>query len=81
MKYYIDFCTGAGNFYVEGDIEAAKKEAEKYLAYTQKDVKIINENGYEVSRLLWCGTAPDEDETVTAQFGTFGYYGEWIDVF
>ena len=34
MKYYIDYGTGAGNEYVEGTLDEAKKVAEDGLSYT-----------------------------------------------
>lgn len=79
MRYYVNFGTGTGDEYVEGTLEDAKKVAEGGLAYTQTDVKIQTEDGEDVSVLNWHGVRPEEDDIVTAQFGDYGFYGEWTD--
>lgn len=79
MRYYINYGTGAGNEYVEGTIDDAKKAAEDGLAYTQTDVKIQTEDGEDVAVLNWYGVSPEENDVVTARFGDYGFYGEWID--
>jgi hypothetical protein len=77
-KFFVDYNTGAGNFEYEGTLDEAKKAAEEGLAYTQQSVKIF-ENDEPVAILPWWGTQPEEDEIVTCQFGSFGYYGEWTN--
>lgn len=77
MRYYINYGTGAGNEYVEGPLEDAKKTAEEGLSYTQEDVKIQTEDGEVVAVLKWYGVKPEEDDIVTAQFGEYGFYGDW----
>ena len=77
MRYYINYGTGAGDEYVDGTIEDAKKVAEDGLAYTQTDVKIQTEDGEDVAVLNWYGVKPEENDAVTAQFGDYGFYGEW----
>lgn len=64
---------------MEGTIDDAKKAAEDGLAYTQTDVKIQTEDGGDVAVLNWYGISPEEDDVVTARFGDYGFYGEWID--
>jgi hypothetical protein len=54
-----------------------KKAAEDGISYTQCNVTIEDENGNEVADLPWYGIEPSEDDVVTAQFGNFGFYGEW----
>lgn len=78
-KYYINYGTGAGNEYIKGTLEEAKKVAEDGLAYTQTDVKIQTEDGEDVAALNWYGVQPEEDDVVTARFGDRGFYGEWRD--
>lgn len=78
MKYFIDYNTGAGNFEFEGTLEEAIKKAEEGLAYTQQNVYIKTLDGKQVAYLPWWGTQPEEDEIVTCQFGTFGFYGERV---
>lgn len=80
MAYYVIYGTGAGNEEVEGTLEDAMRAAEEGLSYTQKSVKIEDEDGEEVAVLPWYGTAPEEDDVVTCRFGDFGFYGEWYEV-
>lgn len=75
-RYEIDFGTGAGNFEVTGTIDDAKKATEDNLAYTQESVSITCD-GVRVACLPWYGTEPNESDEVTAQFGSFGFYGAW----
>ena len=75
--YYINYGTGAGNEEVEGTLEEAMKIAEKGLTYTQESVGIENEDGETIAVLPWWGVEPGEDDIVTCQFGSFGFYGEW----
>lgn len=77
MKYYINYHTGAGNEEITGTLAEAMEVAEKGLAYTQQPVT-IHCDGEEVARLPWWGTVPTDDDSVTAAFGDFGFYGEWI---
>ena len=79
MGYYINYGTGAGNEFVDGTLEEAKKAAEEGLAYTQEDVKIQTEDGEDVAVLKWYGVQPEEDDIVTARFGDEGFYGDWVD--
>lgn len=80
MKYFINYGTGAGNEYVEGTLDEAKKVAEDGLSYTQTDVKVQTEDGDDVAILKWYGVQPNEDDVVTAQFGDYGFYSEWSDL-
>lgn len=79
MKYFINYGTGAGNEYVEGTLDEAKKVAEDGLSYTQTDVKVQTEDGDDVAILKWYGVQPGEDDIITAQFGDYGFYSEWVD--
>ena len=76
-KYYVNYNTGAGNFEFEGTLDDAMKKAEEGICYTQQDVDIKNEEGNIVACLPWWGVEPEEDDYVTEQFGSFGFYGEW----
>lgn len=73
--YYVNFNTGAGNKEAES-LEEAMDLAVKGAAYTQQPISILY-YGQEVACLPWYGIAPDDDEVVTIQFGSFGYYGAW----
>lgn len=77
-KYYVNYNTGAGNFEFEGTIGGAMKSAEEGLSYTQQAVKIEDENNNTVVYLPWWGVEPEEDDYVTEQFGSYGFYGEWV---
>lgn len=79
MRYYVNYGTGAGNEYVDGSLEDAKKVAQEGLAYTQTDVKIQTEEGEDVAVLSWYGVQPKEDDVVIAKFGDYGFYSDWID--
>lgn len=75
-KFYVDYNTGAGNFEFDGSLENAIKSAEADIAYTQQPVT-IHSNGAEVARLPWWDVEANEDDVVTADYGQFGFYGEW----
>lgn len=77
MKYFINYGTGAGDESVEGALDDARKVAENNLCYTQKDVRIEDENGNIVARLPWWGVVPEEDDEVVCRFGDSGFYGAW----
>ena len=82
MKYYINYHTGAGDEWVEGSLDEAKRIADGGAAYTQEPITIEDENGVEVACRPWWGIdfRPDEtdeswDEIIS--FGSFGHYGAW----
>lgn len=75
-KYFIDYNTGAGND--EADtLEEAMKMVEEDVTYTGQDVSIYR-NGTLVANLPWWGVSAGDDDVVTVDFGSFGYYGEWV---
>ena len=83
MKYRINYGTGAGDETVNGTLEQAMKVADDGAAYTQRDIRIEDENSDLVALRHWWGVKydPDEsDETDIIGFGDFGYYGEWTVV-
>lgn|GEM_PF-864274 len=75
-QLFIDFNTGAGNGWAD-TLEEAMELAEEGLAYTQQPVTVYD-GEREVARLPWYGVEPEEGEVVTAHFGNYGFYGEWI---
>ena len=77
-KYNINYNTGAGNYEFEGTLEEAMKDAETGIGYTRENISIQDENGETVAYLRWYGVEPEEDDIVTCQYGSFGYYGEWV---
>lgn len=77
-KYFINYSTGAGNEEYKGTLEGAMEKAEEGLAYTQESIGINNEDGDQVAYLPWYGMQPSDDDVVTCQFGSFGFYGEWV---
>ncbi|MBR1373506.1 hypothetical protein IJ556_03535, partial [bacterium] len=81
MKYYIQYGTGAGDFYSDSDdLNRAMTEADNNAAYTQCDIKIMHGDKLVAIR-SWNGCAFDSevsDETDIIDFGSFGYYGEWV---
>lgn len=76
--YTIDYGTGVVES-IDGELEAAKEAAVEGMAYTQQNVKILDDNGAEVLVSCWYGVEPSEDDEVLAQFGTFGFYAEWTE--
>ena len=82
MKYIIDYNTGAGNEIVEGDVEKAKKIADKGAAYTQQPIEIYDaETDDLITCRQWYGVRYNKkDDPHTRKpisFGDFGYYGDW----
>lgn len=78
-KYHVNFGTGAGNFDSDLPLNKLMKEVESQVAYTHKNVMIEDgETREDIACLPWNGRSPMKDEYVTAQFGNYGYYGEWI---
>lgn len=76
--YKIDYGTGVVQT-VEGDLEAAKKAAVEGMSYTQENVKIFDEDDNLVAISRWYGVQPEEDDEVLADFGEYGFYGEWTE--
>ena len=76
-KYFVDFGTGAGNFYAD-TIEEAQERADKEAEYTQESI-VIYCGDKEVSRRQWYGTEYDEEvpEENPITFGSFGFYADW----
>jgi len=75
-KYFVDFGAGAGNEWAD-TIEEAMTLAVEGLSYTQETVNIYDGENI-VATLPWYGIKPDNDDVITARFGDFGFYGEWI---
>ncbi len=82
-KYIIDFCNGI-TFDFVGTLEKAKKEADDRIGYTQRDVKIRNENDETIAFRRWWGIAfdsavNDAELSEIIDFGDFGYYDNWVE--
>ena len=79
MKYYIDYCTGAGNETVEGTLRQAMKIADNGAAYTQQDIAIRDEEGYTIAVRRWVGVdfANGYEAENPIIFGSFGFYDDW----
>lgn len=65
--------------HVDGSLEEAKAEAVEGMAYTQQNVRILDDNGAEVLVSNWYGVEPGEDDAVLMQFGSYGFYAEWTE--
>lgn len=79
-RYYINYHTGAGNRWIDAaDLDAAKSDADKDAAYTQQPITIEDEDGNELSRRAWWGYDYDDSQSDPIRFGTFGFYGDWVD--
>lgn len=79
-KYLINFLTYGEDLEFEGTLDDAKKAAENGISYTQESIAIKDANtGDVVSTLPWWPVEPNEDDIVTARYGDYGFYGEWVD--
>lgn len=59
-------------------MEEAKKVADEWAEYTQKDIKIEDETGELIAWRSWNGCLTGlEDMERPIQFGDFGYYSDW----
>ena len=80
-RFYVQYSSGAGKFCaMSDDLNGAMIEADAGAAYTQCDIKIIRGNDLVAIR-KWNDSAFDgstSDEVDIIDFGSFGYYGEWI---
>lgn len=86
MKYYINYHTGAGNEWVECDLDEAKRIADAGACYTKRTISIEDDAGNEVSRRNWYGCKYDSDMIDEDQhshdiidFGNFGFYDNWTE--
>jgi hypothetical protein len=81
VNYLVDYHTGAGDLEIDGDLDEAKRQADKNAAYTQQDIEITDTNGNTVARRPWWGVEADsDDEEDIIEFGKFGHYGEWEEM-
>lgn len=78
IMFLVNFNTGAGNFKSDKELDELMNEVLKEVTYTQESIKIENEDGNVVARLPWYGVSADEDDTILVDFGSNGFYGEWI---
>lgn len=79
MLYVIDYCNGFVEEVDCVDLEAAKEEAVKGMRYTQSNVQIKSAEGEVLSTSHWWSVEPTEDDVVLERFGSYGFYGDWID--
>jgi len=81
MEYTINYNTGAGNITIEtSDIESLKALADEGSSYTQQIITIEDNDGIETARREWYSYLSGADECDDPiRFGTFGYYGDWIE--
>lgn len=75
-QYWVRYHTGAGDESADS-LDEAMDLAVAGVAYTQQDITIEDEDGKLLARLPWCGVAATEDDEVVADYGKFGFYGEW----
>ena len=73
----VNYGTGAGNYESNLDIDDLAVEVGNNTSYTQCNVKIQDMDGETLAILNWYGVKATEDDTVTADYGDFGFYGEW----
>lgn len=76
--YTVRFGTGAGDYSSAKPLDELMQEVAEKATYTQEDVRIEDAAGETVARLPWYGVKAEDGDAVTADFGDFGFYGEWI---
>ena len=80
--YLIDFNTWIMNEEVIGDLDEAKRVADYYASYTQKNITIFDNEGNKVAQRNWQGIAYDNadvEEEDPIEFGSNGYYSDWVE--
>lgn len=90
-KWYVNFGTGEGDEYIEGELDTALAFADNSAAYTSADIKVysVDDEG-KISETpacmrWWVGIKFDPDLYEDGEyadiidFGEFGYYDEWSD--
>ena len=85
--YYVDFGYGYATEYTWGGdipvtfttIKEAQDYADEGISYTQMPVKIVDNNGDEVSRRAWCGVCNEDDTDDDYIYIGGGYYTAWTD--
>lgn len=84
-RYYIDYNTGAGNEWVEGTLDHAKRVADKGASYTQQHITIYTFDEVNLTRVPVTGRSWHWQSSGMGRmhnpisFGDFGYYGDWED--
>lgn len=77
--FIINYHTGVTEK-INGTLEEAQALAEEGIAYTGESISIYEEDTENlVVRLPWYGVPATDGDKVTADFGDFGFYGEWIE--
>lgn len=76
--FIINYHTGVSEEVHTNNIEVAKEEAVKGIAYTQEKITIENEHGHVLTTSYWYGVEPDENEQVLERVGN-GFYRMWDD--
>lgn len=79
--YLIDFGTG-GIEEVIGDLDEAKRVADYYASYTQKNITIFDNEGNKVAERQWQGIDYQDaeiEEEDPIEFGSNGYYSDWVE--
>lgn len=79
-KYIINYHTGAGDSFVwVNGLNEAKEAAIDGMSYTQENVTIETLDGEIITKAVWYGVEPEEDdEHVLLRIGN-GFYQTWID--
>lgn len=81
--YFIDYCNGVSNIEVYGSLLKAQSLADEYVAYTQKNIVILDKQFKPVVIRRWYGVDfNDEPDHVCIHdplvIGN-GYYADWED--
>ena len=77
IKYVVNFNNGCG-YESSLDLRDLISEINSCICYTKQSITIEDEDGNTVARLPFSSTRDYiEMFDVVADFGDFGYYGEW----
>jgi len=79
MELIINYCNGFVENVDCANLDEAKDLAVQGMSYTQANVRIESGEGELLSTSHWYGVEPNEDDTPLETFGTFGFYGDWVD--
>ena len=82
--YFIDFHTDYdtdAELMTAGTLDDAKATADRFAAYTQEPITIVDENGIVAAVRDWepCPFESDFEDTDPIRFGVLGFYHDWCD--
>lgn len=87
QSYIIDFNNGFTDKIENYTLDRVKDIADKEVAYTQRDIHILDVNNAKVAMRTWFGVDIKNDKEALGEdvdnciiFGTCGYFGPWVNL-